>query len=438
MTNVPRSSVSLLCVAVTALTSAIAGQAVIDPIDAAEVFATVRSFDRAELTSLWGRTLSCPLILVDPETRQAAASHPDSAGVLQPANGFHAGVLPETVGIANYALDWGGRRWTMLMWPLPARLRDRNRLLAHELLHCLQPDLGIVAGNPRNVHLDSEAGRLWLRMEWRALEDALIQEGASRRSALEDALLFRQHRRSLFVDAAAEEQALEWNEGLAEYTGLRGSGLPAHVLADRAAVDLASWDRRPSFTRAFAYASGPAYGILLDESGRTWHDEARRGADLGQLAASAYRIGLPDIDATELARRGERYEFRRVQREERQRAERMAVVLADLTRRFVDGPVVRLPSGSEFSYSFDPNAQQPFRDGTVHPRLRITDEWGILEVTANGVWLPRTDGRVSGAIVPAPAGIDSPVKGDGWELRLAAGWRVVPGSRTGDWVVVKR
>lgn len=128
----------------------------------------------------------------------------------------------------------------------------------------------------------------------------------------------------------------------------------------------------------------------------------------------------------------------RVRREERARAERNAAVMADLTRRFVDGPVVRLSPGREFSFSFDPTAVQNFREGTVHRTLRISDEWGVLEVSANGVWLSRVEGRITAVVLPAPSGSEAPVKGDGWELKLAEGWQVVAGARAGDWVVAKR
>lgn len=415
-----------------------AAQATIDSVDARLAFAAARSVDRAELTALWGLPLSCPVIFADRATRQAVASHADSGGALRPEHGHFAGRLPDAVGIANYGLDWGGRRWTMVMWPLPVRARDRDRLVAHELFHCLQPALGVRADNPLNAHLDEEQGRLWLRMEWRALEEALMQRDAARRTAIEDALLFRHHRRALFAGSAAEEHALEWNEGLAEYTGLRGAGYPRHVRADRAAVQLADWERRTAFTRGFAYASGPAYGILLDESGAAWHADAKRGEDLGVLLARVIGIVPRSASAADLDRVGARYDLRQVRREERARAERAAALLADHTRRFVEGPVVRVAPDSAFSFSFDPNSALSFRGGTVHRTLRVTDTWGVLDVTAEGAWLARTGGQIVGVVVSAPAGVDRPLRGDGWQLTLAEGWQLVPGARAGDWMVMRK
>lgn len=139
--------------------------------------------------------------------------------MLTTRDGVHSARLPEGVPAANTAVDWSGARWTMILWPLPDEPAERTRLLAHEMWHRVQNGLGLPASMPTNAHLDSEEGRIWLRLEWRALREALSGQGEPRRSAVADALLFRARRRSIFGAAAAEERALELNEGLAEYTG---------------------------------------------------------------------------------------------------------------------------------------------------------------------------------------------------------------------------
>jgi hypothetical protein len=59
-------------------------------------------------------------------------------------------------------------------------------------------------------------------LEWRALSRALqASTDEERREAAADAVLFRAERYRLFPGAQAQEQALELNEGLAEYTGVR-------------------------------------------------------------------------------------------------------------------------------------------------------------------------------------------------------------------------
>lgn len=402
---------------------------------AAAYFEEARRLSDEDGGRLWDVELYGPLLFVDASTRTAVGNMPDSAGHLTPVGDVYLGRLPSDQTAANTAVEWSGRRWTMLLWPLPSYRYDRRRLLAHELFHRIQPMIDIPMRDPPNAHLATEEGRIWLRLEWRALAEALIRHGRARESALADALAFRARRRALFPAAAAEERALELNEGLAEYTGLKLSGLPERVLADRAAVALESRERQTSLTRSFAYASGPAYGILLDESVRAWRRELTSDSDLAALAARAYGIResrLPDADA-----RAAPYDGERIVAEESARAERRAAELARLRARFIEGPVLRLEPGSPFRYSFDPTAAVTIPDvGTVYDAARVTSDWGTLSVESGGVLFERTDAGVTGVVVPVPeGGSEPPTEGDGWRLELAAGWSIEPAARPGDWRV---
>jgi hypothetical protein len=237
--------------------------------------------------------------------------------------------------------------------------------------------------------------------------------------------------------ASAEERALELNEGLAEYTGLTLSGLPASVLADRAAVALAQREGSERFARGFAYASGPAYGVLLDQSGVEWRVRARAGADLGDLLAEAYGVEATAVGAEQ---RAVAYDGERLIAAETRRAERMAAELARLRQRFLEGPTLRLSPDASFRYSFNPNAATPLAGaGTVYETSRVTDEWGVLTVESGGVLLQRSERGITGVLVPVAAGATQPpLQGEGWRLELAEGWRVVRGDRMGDWKVVRQ
>jgi len=222
---------------------------------------------------------------------------------------------------------------------------------------------------------------------------------------------------------------------MAEYTGLVLSGLPERVLADRAAVGLDGRDLSESFARSFAYATGPALGVLLDESGAEWRRDLVDGASLGDLLARAYRIPDSPLGA-EL--RGGPYGGERVVLQETRREERHLARLADYRARLVEGPVLRLAPDSEFRFSFDPNDAVAMDGlGTVYGSSRVTDVWGVLEVDAGGaLFLRNEQGWITGVLVPAPADVGvPPTAGEGWSLALAEGWRVVPGERAGDWVV---
>jgi hypothetical protein len=59
---------------------------------------------------------------------------------------------------------------------------------------------------------------------------------------------------------------------------------------------------------------------------------------------------------------------------------------------------------------------------TIYPTLRVSDEWGILEV-ADGALLIREQGRVAQVRISLPANLsERPVNGPGWKLLLKEGW----------------
>ena len=399
-------------------------------------FEHARSLGEADAGELWGIQVHGPLVFADPTTRECVANQADAEGLLREESGVWVGSIPAEVGIANYALEWAGVKWTMVMWPLPEERYARGRLMMHECFHRIQDDLNLPAQNPDNSHLDSREGRIWLQMEWRALAEALIRTEPERKGAIEDALMFRLLRRSHFDGAAETERQLELNEGLAEYTGYRLCGLPLEVLPDRVSMRLIDAQGQSGFVRNFAYISGPAYGLLLDAVHPTWRTQVNAGSDLGDMLAGAVGFAPPDAAslASLTAERVNRYDgnslIDRETERDRQRQERLAGYRA----RFIAGPVVTLPLGANVSYSFNPNGLEAIDDTqTVYSTTRVIDEWGILEVSAGGALVVRKDGRVVEVRVSAPSDVSNLLQGDGWTLTLHEGWQLVPSERAGDY-----
>lgn len=83
--------------------------------------------------------------------------------------------------------------------------------------------------------------------------------------------------------------------------------------------------------------------------------------------------------------------------------------------------------------SFDPQNLQPLAElGTVYPNLKISDVWGILEVS-EGALLASDWSKV---YVPAPENLTTrPVQGNGWILQSIKPWKIVPSERGGDYVL---
>lgn len=400
---------------------------------AAKYFRQLKQTSDRDGGKMWGASLYGPLLFVDPRSGNVVANQADLEQKLAPKDGVFVGTLPREVSPANTAFDWAGVHWTMVMWPVSEFRQARERLLLHECFHRLQAKLGLPARDAVNSHLDTLNGRIWIQMEWRALERALRQTGPARKAAVADALLFRMYRRSLFVDSANNENALEMNEGLSEYTGVKLSSADVQETAVRANLILRQARNNPTFARSFAYISGPAYGALLDLSGRPWRTDLKPGTDLGALLQQRYAIS---VGASEAAARAAvwRYEGDEIIAIETQQDQRRKLQIAEARKKYIDDPVLLLPLSAEVQYSFDPNNVFGIdASHTVYPTMRLVDSWGVLTVT-NGALLERdATGHVVLARVPAPADLSArPLKGEGWSLELASGWQVVPSERAGD------
>jgi hypothetical protein len=405
------------------------------PTDAARaVFAEAAALCSADGGKLWGESLCGPLLLADPATHVLVASQNDASGSLHDAGGVFTGVLPKEQNVANTALEWGGVRWTQLQWPLPADPAARATLLMHESFHRVQPRLRLpVQREADNAHLDSLDGRYLLQLEWRALAKALeATVDRAARAAAEDALRFRHERRQLYPRAAEAETALELNEGLAQYTGIV-LGHPTPEARTAAAVrELAQHEQDPGFTRSFAYASGPAYGLLLDRFVAGWRARLAAGQELGTLLLAALEIDRTADSPAQLGRRAARYGGNELLKAEIARDARRRAAAKLNRARFIDGPVLVLGS-RHMSVQFDPRTPEPLENaGTVYPTLRVTDDWGVLEVKEGALLKPDW----SAVVVPAPAATQgAKIDGAGFALTLNDGWRLVPGARAGDWTV---
>jgi hypothetical protein len=363
---------------------------------------------------LWGASLCGPLMVVDGQTRQAYATQRDGLGLFTlTANGAWVGTLPQGVPVANTTVDWAGVRWIMVVGPLPEDATDRRVLVAHEAWHRIQASINLPMQSVDAVHLETERGRYLMRLELRALSTAVLSNGRARQQALRDALAFRMARHAAFPNAASQESTLDRNEGLASYTGVKlGAGDEANLFAART---LESYDRHDAFARAYAYASGPAYGLLLDEYQSNWRANLG-GHPPADLLVS--RVRARALSTRNLQRRAERYGGPQIAMEERTRAEARRQLIAGLRARFATGPRLELPLG-QMQFEFDPDAVTPVEGlGSVYQRLVLRDRWGEFRASEGALIAPDFSRLV--ASTPAPGGLSGP----GWTLQLAPGYQM--------------
>src|SRR5262245_3076274 len=238
------------------LGAATAAEAQVKPEVAKRYFEEATKLCERDAGRLWGVSLCGPLVIVDQRTGTRATSQPEPAGP-----------LPRFPGLVDGPVTWGGLRWfSFPLYMLSANDADvRHKVMLHGLFHRIQPELGLMTEDGFNEHLDTLEGRVWLRLEWRALRRAVESSGSDRVDAIADALAFRRERRRVFPGAADNERREEIREGLASYTGIAAwADSPAD--AHRAAASaLAEGDAMTSLVGNFEAASGPGYGVLLDD-----------------------------------------------------------------------------------------------------------------------------------------------------------------------------
>jgi len=396
-----------------------------DVMEAASAYRELQEICAEDRSRLWGVDLCGPTIIVDPATRGVWASESDSAGVLRNSGAGWVGTLPADAPIANTSVEWGGRRWIMMLAPLPADETDRRVLLAHEAWHRVQPQLGLTAQRGDDaLHLDEERARVLLRLEFRALATALRSRGRSRDNAARDALIFRALRHAAYPGAASVEAQLDRNEGLAAYTGVKlGAGDNTDLYAARTLDD---FDDHEAYARAFASASGPAYGLILDRIDETW-----RGNIGGSTPADVLVGRLRPLfgDSQALGRATERYNGPSITAEERTRAQARALRLAAIRQSFTQGARLELPLVS-MRMEFNPNQITAVPDlGAFYGTLTVRDAWGELRAT-EGALISTARQRVIAAS-PDPSGLQGP----GWGLSLNAGYQLVRPGADGVWTI---
>lgn len=375
------------------------------------------------LQTIWNHPLEGPLLFVNPTTRQLYANLPDTALGLQGTGQVFTGALAKANNIANTAMELGSHRWAMILLPLPAGKQDRLNLLTHELYHRVQPELGFRGSNPDNNHLDEKDGRIYLRLELAALKAALQSaKWTDVQTNLGNALTFRKYRYRLYPGADTTENALELNEGLAEYTGMAGSGRTEEEQLRHFEKDMERFLANPTFVRSFAYQTIPVYGYLLHRKYPQWNRQITAQTNLTDYLVKTFPVSLPVDLEGRISALLKYYNADSIIASETARAEQKKALIARYKQIFIVQPHLEI-TFVKMNVSFNPSNIQPLEDkGTVYPTIRVTDEWGILEAQQGALMSPKWD-KIT---VSAPVKMeDRNASGAGWTLTLNEGWMIV-------------
>jgi hypothetical protein len=208
----------------------------------------------------------------------------------------------------------------------------------------------------------------------------------------------------------------------------------------RTAKLVRSFETNPTYVRSFAYATGPALGLLLDHFAPDWRSEIARSRNPARLLSTALGFHQPRDLARAADRASEAYGARDVMAAEAVRDSARRPIMAGYKQRLVDGPTLTFTQ-TGLARGFNPQTLVGFdMVSTVYPTGSFGAKWGSLQVTDGGAlvsndysWL-----RISApqsATVPQ----DRTVRGQGWVLKLNEGWELQPSpGHPGSYVVTRK
>ena len=361
-------------------------------------------------------------MLVNRETRTIIANDSDNSGALIQRETLFIGKLPDNINIANTAFDWNGKSWTMVALPLPGTKEERLNLLIHESFHRIQQTLGFDSLHEiQCVHLDSKNGRIYLELELEALKKALNSNEPE--IHIKNALLFRQYRYQNFPEAKNAENSLELNEGLAEYTGSILSRRDDADLIRHYIADIDRFYSLPTYVRSFAYFTIPVYGYFIQKKEHLWNQQITKGTNLSDFISHFYGVEYQQITNEGVLKTGEQYGMGSIVEKETRREAAKEAVKNKYKKMFLSDSVVEI--GLEnMNIGFNPSNIMPLDSyGTVYPDMRITDNWGILEVDSCGALMSPMWNKVTLSYPEITT--DTLISGRGWRLKFNNPWILI-------------
>lgn len=176
---------------------------------------------------------------------------------------------PTKLSFTNTTQDYNGKHYATVTIESVA---DSSSTIIHELFHLVHLKDKHLKADPIS-YLDEYEARELLRLEYAALRNTLemIKQNQNIEkisTSFGDAFLFRKLRQSKYSSTLKDELELETVEGLANYTGIKLSSVSNKY--SQTIEEINGREEADTYTRAFAYATGPAYGLIFDYLGINW------------------------------------------------------------------------------------------------------------------------------------------------------------------------
>ncbi len=371
---------------------------------------------------LWGENLYGPIMYVDGRNRTLYANFPDNEGLLKEKDGVYSGLLPKERIITNNVIEFGGVKYALV--PLPEQ-DDRYRICTrtiHSLFHCFQDRHGLKPSTFSTRHLNEKNARLYLKLEWKALTNAITSSGEKRDQAIRDALVFRGARRELFPTAIADENKFENFEGLTTFTYIKLCTSGPDEIRQRLLEYLDRIYQNNSYAFGYGFVNGALYATLLNDKDFDFKQIETVDFDLGNAVLEAYGVTLPAVCRDVAGSLAFNYDIQAIRAEENEREAMINEYTHRIVTTFNEKPVVTITMESP-NFSFEPE-DIDYLDtlGTLYEKLRVSDNWGRLAVD-NGGALITNDLRTLRVSAKDLLIERNHISGDGWHLVLNDGWQ---------------
>jgi len=393
------------------------------PEKAVASFKTIEEICNRDGGDLWGINLFGPVMFVDRQSRKIIANQPDKEGLLKLKDGIYNGIYPRESIINTAAVVYGGSLYGMT--PLPNE-EDNFRIVTraiHALFHRFQHTKGINNEYFNAENMDEKEARIWIKLEWKALEKAILSEGEEQEQAIRDALIFRGSNRETFPKYADTENRFETKEGLATFTFL--------LLATESSKDYETrlfeyLDRIYSFqsyARSYGSIHGALYATLLYKKGFDFKTLNPDNIDLGNMVKELYQIELPEVCRDVAGSISINYNITEIYAEEDKRMNDIRERLNNQVSVFTSKPVVFLELISPY-FDFEPEDVQYLDTlGTLYHTMRVSDNWGKLTVDKIGCLVSNNYKYLR--ITAKGLKIDkNHVYGEGWQIIINEGWEI--------------
>jgi len=352
-------------------------------------FSELDSLCSVDNGKLWGINLYGATMLVDPQSRLIVANQSDNNKCLKEKDGVYIGKLPLNYNISNTSFDWNGKKWTMVMWNALSSTDkySRDQLLIHESWHRIQNEIGIKPLMSENTHLDGLQGAILLKLELSSLMKALqTEEILQKKKCLSNALTIRKYRQLLFPNNT--ENDFERHEGMAEYTGYKLCGLSDSIITKVVSKKLELSMDKDGLANSFAYLTGPAYGILFNNFQNNWIREILQGKRLPEIGLEIEGINIPSDSAklkSTISMIISEYHAETLVKSETEKFKQQNKLIAYYKQKLINGNQLIIRNNN-LNFSYNPQEKLIPIDslGVVYKTMRITGEWGFIEVN-NGI-----------------------------------------------------